>query len=73
MNFQESKINFKESARRRMTKALLREMKETHYSKVKVSDIIRIADVNRSTFYRNFEDIFDMYKKICNEYIDFVI
>lgn len=66
-------IDYKKSARYRMSQALIEEMKHTNYKKIKVSDIIRQADVNRSTFYRNYDDIFDMYKQTCNEYIDYII
>ncbi len=38
-------------------------MKLKSFAKIKASEIIRLAEVNRSTFYRNFTDINDLYSK----------
>lgn len=37
-------------------------IRTTEVGKIRISEIIRRAEVNRSTFYRNFEDINDLYK-----------
>ncbi len=39
-------------------------MEEKHYSKIKVSELIKRAGVSRTTFYRHYDDIFDMYRKV---------
>ncbi|MBQ8502765.1 MAG: TetR/AcrR family transcriptional regulator [Clostridia bacterium] len=40
-------------------------LEENHYSKITVSELIEKAGVSRTTFYRNYVDIFDMYDKVC--------
>jgi len=39
-------------------------IKEKHYSKIKVSELIEKVGVSRTTFYRHYADIFDMYEKV---------
>lgn len=41
--------------------------KEKPINKITVSDIIRGADINRSTFYFYYDDIYDMIEQINNE------
>jgi len=47
---------------------------ERDVSEITVSDICKAADVNRSTFYANYQDIYDLVEKICrnmqNEFND---
>lgn len=45
-------------------------MEKKHYSKITVSELILKANVSRTTFYRYYIDIFDMYEKICTEFIE---
>lgn len=45
-------------------------LKEKPINKITVSDIIRKADINRSTFYFYYDDIFDMIEQINNEIFD---
>lgn len=40
-------------------------VEEKHYSTISVTELILRSGVSRTTFYRNFKDIFDMYDKIC--------
>ncbi len=54
------------SAKQKLEKAYFDMLENTHYSKITVSDIISIADVSRTTFYRYYVDIFDMHKKIAD-------
>ncbi|MGN1347507.1 MAG: TetR/AcrR family transcriptional regulator [Acutalibacteraceae bacterium] len=42
-------------------------MKEKSYRKISVAEICKKAGINRSTFYRNFEDVYDMVEKAPNE------
>ena len=42
-------------------------LEKMHYSKITVSDIIRYSEVSRTTFYRHYDDIFDMHKKIAEK------
>lgn len=55
------------NARQKIINAYLDSLKNKAYNKITVSSLIRKADVNRSTFYRNFLDIYDLYENICDE------
>jgi AcrR family transcriptional regulator len=39
-------------------------------SKVTVSEICKIADVNRATFYRYYLDVFDLLEKMEQEFVE---
>ncbi len=51
-------------ARDKLEKAYFDLLENMHYSKITVSDIISKAEVSRTTFYRQYTDIFDMHKKV---------
>lgn len=53
-----------QSARQKLDEAYFDMLKEMHYSKITVSDIISKAGISRTTFYRHYVDIFDMHKKV---------
>lgn len=55
------------SAKRKLEAAYFDMLKNTHYSKITVTDIIRIANISRTTFYRHYTDIFDMHQKIADK------
>lgn len=42
-------------------------MKEKSYRKISVAEICEKAGINRSTFYRNFKDVYDMVEKLPQE------
>lgn len=48
----------------RIEQALLEELKTKELAQIKVSDICKAADINRSTFYANYTDIYDLADKI---------
>ena len=54
------------SAVQKLDNAYFELLETTHYSKITVSDIIRKSEISRTTFYRNYDDIFDMHKKIAD-------
>lgn len=56
----------KVKAKDRMEQAFFELLEEKHYSKISVSELIEKSGVSRTTFYRNYEDVFDMYKKVCD-------
>ena len=58
------------SATDRMEAAFFELINEKHYSKIAVSELIEKAGVSRTTFYRHYEDIFDMYEKVCTRLIE---
>lgn len=43
------------------------------YNKIKVSEVIKAAGVNRSSFYRSFEDIYSLYTAMCEELINSIL
>lgn len=43
------------------------------YNKITVSEIIKAAGVNRSSFYRHFTDVFSLYKRVCDELINVIL
>lgn len=57
-------------AKDRLTEAFFKALEKKHYSRITVSRLIKSADVSRTTFYRYYDDIFDMYDKICTEFIE---
>ncbi len=54
------------SARGKLFYAFLQLLEHKRYDKIKVSELIEKADVNRSTFYRYYSDIYDFYDRICS-------
>lgn len=42
-------------------------LKKHHLSDITVKDICEQADINRSTFYRNYLDIYDLFEKVEKE------
>lgn len=67
----------KEKTDRRVkyTKAILKEalvelLKEYHISKISVTALCEVADVNRSTFYAHYTDQFDLLRQVEDEVID---
>ncbi len=61
------------TATQKLEKAYFEFLEEKHYSKLSVSEIIERAGVSRTTFYRNYVDIFDMHKKISDRFAEDLI
>lgn len=57
-------------AKDRMIRAFFAVLEKKHYSKITVSELIEAAGVSRTTFYRHYTDIFDMYEKVCTLFIE---
>lgn len=60
-------MNEETNARQRIINAYLDSLRTKKYDRITVSSVIRKANVNRSTFYRHFLDIYDLYENICEE------
>lgn len=45
-------------------------LKKHHLSDITVKEICELADINRSTFYRNYLDIYDLFEKVEQELIE---
>lgn len=54
----------------KLIKAFFHSLENKHYSKISVTDLITEAGCSRTTFYRHYTDVLDMYNKICEEIID---
>lgn len=57
----------------KMKRAFFELVEEKHYSKITVTELISKADVSRTTFYRHYKDVYDMYDKICVELLEDVL
>lgn len=55
-----------DNARGKLFYAFLELIEKKPYSKIKVSELIEKAGVNRSTFYRYYSDIYDFFDRICS-------
>lgn len=60
-------------ARERLIKAFFHFLENQHYTCISVTDLITEANVSRTTFYRYFDDVLDMYDKICQDMIEKLI
>lgn len=56
------------TARKKIQRAVIELLKEKEVEQLKVSQICRVAGINRSTFYANYEDCNDMVSQL-REYI----
>ncbi len=56
-----------------MEEAFFELLETTHYTKISVSDLIKKAGVSRTTFYRHYTDILDMYEKVCEHLVSAAI
>lgn len=60
----------KSDVNQKLIKAFFHSLESKHYSKISVTDLITEADCSRTTFYRHYTDVLDMYNKICEEMIN---
>lgn len=44
--------------------SLYKLLEKKHLSEITVKELCEEADINRATFYRNYEDIYDLYEKL---------
>lgn len=50
--------------------ALITLLEEKEINKITVSEICKIADINRATFYRYYLDVYDLLDKIEEDFVD---
>lgn len=62
----------KDNAKGRLFNSFLELIQKKPYPRIKVSELIEKAQVNRSTFYRYYCDIYDYYDRICNMGLDYI-
>lgn len=53
-------------AQRKIKDVFYAELREKPYRKIKVSDVVEKAQINRSTFYKNYEDVIHLYRALCD-------
>ncbi len=63
----------RQSAQHKLEKAYFDMLEDTPYSKISVTDIIRKSEVSRTTFYRHYDDIFDMHKKVSERFANEIV
>lgn len=56
-------------SRRLIREAFLQLLKEKDISKITVTDIVKLADINRATFYAHYPDVRGVVEEIENEII----
>ena len=49
---------------------MIRLLETVPFEKITVNQLILACRINRSTFYRNYEDKYDLIRKICQEQLD---
>ncbi len=57
MNIPENKK--KRQSQEKITKVFLQLIQDKELEKINVTDIVKLAKINRSTFYANYIDIYD--------------
>ena len=62
----EKEQNLNECVKESITVALLNLMRKKAFSEIKVTEIVKLAGVGRTSFYRNFESKEDVLKKHIN-------
>lgn len=53
-----------------LKQALSELLEEKHLDKVTVKELCEKADINRTTFYRNFEDVYDLFGSMERELVE---
>ena len=70
----EKEQSINECVRESITLALLNLMRKKSFSDIKVTEIVKVAGVGRTSFYRNFESREDVLKKYINQlYSDYFL
>lgn len=57
----------KQASVERIQQAFMLFLRQQELSQISVSDICKEAGINRSTFYANYTDIYDLANKLCQE------
>ncbi len=66
-----------DTRRVRMTKKMIKEayielLEVNPYKRLSITDICKVADINRSTFYMHYEDVDALVREIEDELLDFI-
>jgi len=58
-------------SRKMIRLAFMELLKEKPFDKITVTDIVKKADINRSTFYAHYPDVFGLIEEIQSEVLDY--
>jgi len=58
-------------SRKVIRQAFMELLKEKSFEKITVTDIVKRADINRSTFYAHYPDVMGLIEEIQNEVLDY--
>lgn len=58
-------------SRKLIRQAFMELLKEKEFEKITVTDIVKRADINRSTFYAHYPDVFGVIDEIQQEVLDY--
>ena len=61
------------SAKQELIKTFFDFLEVNHYTKISVTELIAEVGCSRTTFYRHYTDIIDMYHKICESVVEKVV
>lgn len=56
-------------SRKMIQEAFMKLLEQKDISKISVTDIVKMADINRSTFYAHYQDIFALYEDLMQNVI----
>ena len=59
-------------SRKLIRRAFMDLLKEKTFEKITVTDIVKYADINRSTFYAHYPDVLGLIEEIQSETVDYV-
>lgn len=59
-------------SRKMIRRAFTELLKEKTFEKITVTDIVKYADINRSTFYAHYPDVLGLIEEIQSETVDYV-
>ena len=59
-------------SRKLIRRAFMDLLKEKSFEKITVTDIVKCADINRSTFYAHYPDVLGLIEEIQRETVDYV-
>ena len=74
INFKMEVVDLRRSeSKQKLEIAFFKLLENHHYSKISVTDLIEEAGCSRTTFYRHYTDVLDMYDKVCFEIISKIV
>ncbi len=63
-------LKLKTAAEKKIEKALIECIESGEFPKVTVAELIEKAGVSKSTFYRNYHDVYEVFEKLLDDFVD---